>query len=211
MRDEDFSWFIKKFGEPTLTEPVPATSLEKWQGVLPDILLSYWENEGWASWQNGLISLVDPEQYDDILDLWLEGTPFEEDDSYHVFARSAFGVLYAFGVRTGRNLTILCYASKIIVSKRERVKKSQEDLMWDIKSFFGAARTVDFDLIDINGDYLFKQAVNLHGGLEGSEIFGFEPAIFLGGKISINNVRKLDSQIHLSILREMTEPNIYEI
>ena len=211
MRDEDFNWFIKKFGEPTSTEPVPVISLEKWRGVLPDVLLSYWENEGWASWQNGLISLVDPEYYNDILDSWLEGTQFEEEDSYHVFARGAFGILYAFGVHTGRNLTILCYAGKIIVSVREKVKKSQEDLMWDIKSFFGAARIVDFDLVDIHGNYLFKQAVSLYGVLEREEIFGFEPAIFLGGKIDINNVRKLDAQIHLSILREMTEPDIYEI
>ncbi|HCL5254178.1 TPA: DUF1851 domain-containing protein [Salmonella enterica] len=211
MRDEDFELFITDFGEPTSTEPVPVMSLEKWKDIFPDVLLGYWENEGWASWQNGLISLVDPEKYEDILDFWLEGSSFEEDDSYHVFARSAFGILYAFGENTGRNLTILCYAGKIIVSKRERIKKSQKDLMWDIKAFFGSASPEDFDLLDAKGNYLFKQAINAYGVLEGGEIFGFEPALFLCGKIDINNVRKLDSQIHLSILRELAEPDIYEI
>ncbi|MDT0356061.1 GAD-like domain-containing protein [Herbaspirillum huttiense F1] len=48
MRDEDFKYFISKFGEGTKCTAVPTTSFEKWRNKLPDQLLKYWEQEGWC-------------------------------------------------------------------------------------------------------------------------------------------------------------------
>ncbi len=45
MRDQDFSYFIEKFGEATSYSAVPEKSMTKWKGILPDKLLSYWKTE----------------------------------------------------------------------------------------------------------------------------------------------------------------------
>ena len=94
VRDEDFSYFIKKFGEATFKENVPESSLQKYKGVLPDQLLHYWKVEGWCSYTNGLLWMVNPEDYNDLVDQWLEDTHYPKIDKYHCFARTAFGVLY---------------------------------------------------------------------------------------------------------------------
>ena len=38
MRDDDFAYFISKFGEATEHVDVPSESIKKWRGKLPDQL-----------------------------------------------------------------------------------------------------------------------------------------------------------------------------
>lgn len=208
MRDEDFSYFIKKFGEATSSVTVPVESIEKWRGVLPDVLLTYWESEGWGTYRSGLFSLVDPDEYEDVLDMWLEGTQFEEMDSYHVIAKNAFGYLYAFGETTGRNITVMPIFNQIIYNKSECVKKTLDDLNIDIQSFLAFSNPKGFDMVDSNDDSLFDKAVSKYGPLAKNEIFGFEPAYVLGGSMEFEDLRKLDCQVHIMILRELSSPEI---
>ncbi len=49
------------------------------------------------------------------------------------------------------------------------------------------------------------------GPLGDNEIFGFEPAIILGGELDIKYIQKVDARIHLSILAQLAEPEINEI
>ncbi|EGA6314886.1 DUF1851 domain-containing protein, partial [Salmonella enterica subsp. enterica serovar Cerro] len=46
------------------------------------------------------------------------------------------------------------------------------------------------------------------GVLADNEMFGLEPAYILGGQIKIENLSKVDCQIHLMILRELPPSNI---
>lgn len=211
-RDEYFSFFIEKFGEATSHYNVPKESIDKWRGKLPEQLLHYWEAEGWNSYQNGLFSIVNPDDYEGTIDQWLENTPFEEMDSYHVFARDAFGVLYVVGEATGRNLTISCPLNTIFATKKKMKKKSADVLDREIKSFLTAKTPDSFDLEDKNDKSLFQRAVKKYGALADDEIFGFEPAIVAGGEMKLENIKKLDCFIHLMILKQLEEtPFISEI
>ncbi|WP_288410485.1 GAD-like domain-containing protein [uncultured Herbaspirillum sp.] len=58
MRDEDFEYFVSKFGEATKRSTVPVASFEKWRGRLPDQLLKYWQEEGWCEYVDGLFCTV---------------------------------------------------------------------------------------------------------------------------------------------------------
>ncbi|MDC9615703.1 GAD-like domain-containing protein [Xenorhabdus khoisanae] len=211
MRDEDFECFIEDLGEATQHRAVPTEAIEKWQGRLPERLLHYWKTEGWNSYQDGLFSIVDPDDYEDIVDMWLEDTPFESMDAYHVIARSGFGKLYLCGEQTGINLTISCIFNTITFSKRRAYKKNQQDLNEEISSFFGIKSADNFDLKGSGNTGIFPRLVKKYGPLDENEIFGFEPAIVLGGEIKLENVRKLDMHIQLDILRQFADPDIQEI
>ena len=54
MRDEDFEVFIDEFGEATRRIDAPAEAIQKWRGTLPDLLLTYWQEEGSCGYANGL-------------------------------------------------------------------------------------------------------------------------------------------------------------
>ncbi|EGG6623048.1 DUF1851 domain-containing protein, partial [Salmonella enterica subsp. enterica serovar Senftenberg] len=51
-------------------------------------------------------------------------------------------------------------------------------------------------------------AVKQPGVLADNEMFSLEPAYIFGGEIKIENLSKVDCQIHLMILRELSSPNI---
>ncbi|AID27486.1 GAD-like domain-containing protein [Salmonella bongori] len=210
MRDEDFSYFIKKFGEATSSVIVPEGSINKWKNILPNKLLDYWKTEGWGIYRNGLFSLVNPEEYEDILDMWLEDTRFEEMDSYHVIAKTAFGELYAWGESTGRNITIQPLFNQIIYNKSNFIKKTTSELNSEIESFFAFSSVDEFDLSDGDGNYLFDKAIEKYGILADNEMFGLEPAYILGGNLALGNLIKLNCQVHLMILRELASPKIIQ-
>lgn len=207
MRDESFQCFIDEFGEATHHNPVPVEEIKKWHGKLPDQLLHYWETEGWSSYQDGLFRLVNPDDYEDILDLWLEDTEIGGEGSFHVFAMTAFGKLYACEEQKAHVLKIYCPTGEIFFTQNNSsVKKEIDD---NILDFFPCLSLDNCDMIDDNERPLFKRAINKLGVLEGNEIFGFEPALFLGGVGLISNLKKLSAPIHLDILGRFAEPNIY--
>ena len=208
MRDEYFDYFIGKFGEATSRVAVSSAAISKWRGRLPDQLLRYWEEEGWCSYANGLLWTVDPEYYEDLVDEWLADTVLEQVDSFHAFARSAFGDLYLCGEHSGASVTICCQLNAISVLGSAPRAKSSEKRDASIQSFFAASALTDFDLNDDNGHPLFARALGKLGSLDIDETYGFEPALVLGGAIRLENLSKLDTDVHLTILRQLAAPQL---
>lgn len=208
MRDEDFEYFISNFGEATKSSPVPSEILEKWRDKLPDQLLKYWEKEGWCEYANGLFCTVDPDDYEDLVDEWLADTGLDEIDAFHVIARTAFGELYLCGEKTGCSVAIHCALNMVTALKNELKTKSKERQDSSVRSFFAFSEQADLDMEDENGRPLFERARSKLGPLEPHEIYGFEPAIVLGGKIRLENLVKVNTNVHLTILRQFAEPEL---
>jgi hypothetical protein len=208
MRDEYFEYFISKFGEATSRVAVPPQDIEKWRGKLPEQLLTYWSEEGWCSYAKGLFWTVNPEDYEDLVDEWLTDTPLEQADSFHAIARSAFGDIYICGEQSGGNITICCSLNGISAIAKSLTPKSDEKKDSSIRSFFAASSLADFDLKDERGYPLFERALEKLGPLEPDEVYGFEPAIVLGGKMRLENLAKLKLDVHLTILRQLASPRL---
>lgn len=208
MRDSDFALFIETFGEATYKTPVSEADLAQWAEKLPPALLKYWREEGWAGFANGLLWMVNPDDYEDIKDAWLEQTPFASIDKFHVIARSAFGDLFLCGERTGRSVTIVCLNNEILALKNKLKPKPLQDQDFSIQSFFGSREPEDFDYKDVNGKLLFDRAVKKYGPLEPDEMYGFEPALVMGGSPELDNLRRLKLDPHLHILRQLDNPTL---
>lgn len=207
MRDEDFQVFIDEFGEATQRMEVPAASIEQWRGKLPEQLLMYWNEEGWCSYADGLFWTVNPDDYEDIVDEWLANSPLEQIDAFHVIARSAFGHLYLWGEKTGASATISSSINSIICLA-SNLNRKLDDTDFYTRTFFSNKNPVDCDYNDESGIPLFKRALAKLGPLAVDEVYGFEPAIVLGGKMQLENLAKLNLDIHLTILRQLAAPSI---
>jgi hypothetical protein len=207
MRDEDFECFIETMGEATSREKVSAASIDAYRGVLPDALLNIWKNEGWCGYAKGLFWTVNPSNFDGLVEAWLRGTPFETADRYHVFARDAFGTLYAWGQRYNRRVTIACAGAQIIARHDVMIVPAENpDLM--LGGFFGMAERDDYDMEDDGGEWLFDRAVKKLGRLRSDQLYGFEPALVAGGEAKLSNLRRLRMDVHLAILREFADPTM---
>lgn len=158
MRDEDFELFIEEFGEETSRTDVPMSAIQKWRGKIPDRLLKYWQAEGWCGYANGLFWTVNPDDYEDLVDEWLAGTPIEQLDRFHVIARSAFGGLFLWGEKTGNSVTVECGINSIFAFESE-VKKEMDDPDFDVRLFFSNKSSDRCDLQDEFGQPLFERVL----------------------------------------------------
>jgi hypothetical protein len=155
VRDEFFQQFIEVFGEACTRKAAPHSRVEKYRSKLPEALLRYWQEEGWASYAHGLFWTVDPDAYKEALDRMLQGTEFAETDNYHVIARSAFGSLYAWGERYQRTITVSSLAGGVVALKNQ-LRKRDPNPDTAVGVLFGTAIPQYFDFKDRAGVPLFS-------------------------------------------------------
>ena len=100
--DEDFADFLTKFGRPFAAKAADEAVLQKYRGILPDQLLTYWRQYGFCGFADGLFWITNPDDYEDILQNWLP----EAEQARHkhcVIARTGWGELLVWSRPTGIN------------------------------------------------------------------------------------------------------------
>lgn len=207
--DESFDYFYNQegFGPQINSTPVPESIVEAYRGKLPDALLTYWKAMGWAGFGNGLLWLVDPREYADVLNAWIHATDFFSKDRYHVFARGAFGNLYVWGERTGPSLHINAPNSMIFPSDRSAaMARGEADLL--LQTWFVVCDKDAFDKDDGDDKPLFERAVTLLGRPGPEDMFGFVPALALGGPRRLDHVQKVNAVEHLMFLAQIHPPRV---
>ena len=147
--EEMFELFTEMVGPRTYSDPVPNNALATYKNILPDQLLEYWKEEGWAAYANGLVWIVNPADYSDLVSLWLKDTPYPEIDTYHVIARSAFGALYLWGENNKQTFTINP-AYNYIYSDTTKLKTMNDVPGQTIRGFFGGSEYEDYDMEDMD-------------------------------------------------------------
>ena len=199
--DEIFSIFLDTFGGPVDRQEVPASSIERFRGKLPNQLLEYWAEHGWCGYGDGIFWIVNPQEYEGVVASWLEGTKFKTFDTYHLIARSAFGDLYLWGEKTGASLKITSILSRCITHTSIYTGEQMDK---GLRSFL-LSRQVDAN----NYGDLFKPAKKKLGILRHDEMYGFVPAFMLGGPDTLEHLEKVKAVEHLILLSQITELQPY--
>lgn len=200
---------FEKFG-PAIDARKPTNhALHKYQGRLPNKLLEYWQLYGWCGYANGLFWIVDPSEWEDILDAWIGETPFCEMDAYHVIARSAFGDLFLWGEKTGASLHIISPWGMIFPPfQPDLFEKWGPDL--SLQLFFSSNSRDSMNMKDHLNKPLFERALKKLGPLDHNTMYGFVPALALSGKPQLEHLQKLDAKVHLEILAQITPRRIMQ-
>lgn len=148
---------------------------------------------------------MNPDDYDDVLTEWIAGTPLAKLDQFHVIARTAFGNLYLWGEKTGQSARIVPW-DHAIYSLQKNLKRTMKDPDLSLRAVFSSKSPKDVDISDEGGKSLFQQALTTLGPLQPDEMYGFEPAILLGGRFTIDHLRIVKIREHLSLLRQLAGP-----
>ena len=140
--DENYEFFLKKFGKPHKCQIVEKELIADYQNKLPSQLFTYWQLLGCCGYANGLIWMTNPSEYQDILDGWLKGTSFAKRKDLSVIARNAFGELYVWCKEKGDIMTIVPTLGVIYFypEKYER-SLSQDDENKYMRYFWGTKKT----------------------------------------------------------------------
>jgi hypothetical protein len=69
MRDRDLELYIEEMEEPCQFRTVTQAAFSVYRGVMPDKLLECWQDVGWSGFADGLFWLVNPADYDHIIEM----------------------------------------------------------------------------------------------------------------------------------------------
>lgn len=201
MRDEGYDYMISKWGEPTDSRPVPPEVLEKYRPIMPPVLISYWESEGFCQFKHGLYFSVNPDDWQPVVDAWLEDTPFASMGPFYAITRNAFGRVELFNESIGAAASIT--PLKGWVSSRSLEPEDERGLDSSVRLHFGMSSPESHLFKDIDRKPLFDRALKKLGPVGWNEMYAFEPALFLGGAPKLEHLVKLDWRVHLILLRQL--------
>lgn len=181
---------FKSTYSPTKTTKASKDVVLKYKNILPKYLINIWEETGFGKYNNGLIEIINPDEYQNTLELWLG----KKVDNYIPIALSAFGRLFYY-----RKLTEADEDVSVINPHYKEI----DVCVWSLQSFFDdylcQEDVMQFEL----QKELFTQAVDVHGALKSGEMYYFVPALPLGGAESIDYIQKGNSIVHLSFLLQL--------
>jgi hypothetical protein len=195
--DQYFEFFLGNFGPAIDRRDVPSEVLERFKGKLPDQMLAYWAEHGWCGYADGLFWTVNPDDYEPVLDAWLGNTSFVEEDALHIIARTAFGHLLIWGEKSGFTLQLFAPGSYVVT---QEVARQKEDLELAAQTFFFVQEKRPFEIDD-----RFKLAKQRLGRLNRDEMYGFVPALALGGAADVTHLEKVKAVEHLVLLAQLDE------
>jgi hypothetical protein len=210
--DEDFNYFLEKFGSPDESTPIPELVFTEYQNKLPEQLFSYWRKLGSCSFYTGLFWMVNPADYQDLLESWLEGIPFDQSEDLSVIARSAFGVLYVWSRGKGEILTINPNINVIYLNQEKNSAPiNTEEENFYMRCFWAFKKINSIDKTDANEQPLFSRALKKLGKLKSDEMYGFSHRLALGGKETLDNLEIVKLDVYHDLAQQMEPPKIIKI
>ncbi|WJE11134.1 GAD-like domain-containing protein [Pseudoalteromonas sp. JC3] len=209
--DDDLAFFLSEFGQPTTIVPATTADIEAYRGKLPDQLLEYWQILGFSGFADGLFWLTNPADYQDILDRFLEDTPFEQHDIYYVIARNAWGKLQVYGEKTGVSLEISPHLNWMTTSVGSEQDIAAGKANQTAKDFIALQDPERLDIKDNQRKPLFPATLKKQGPLNADEVYGFAPFLFMGGEKKVKNIEKCDIFAYLNLIADMGDMEIIDM
>lgn len=185
--------FIDKFPVDQVGNTVNIEIIKKYQSYLPDALLELWREHGFGFYGNGLIQIIDPERYQDVLWSWL--LKDEPDMTRLPIAISAFGIVFYY-----RRLSD---AGDEDISFMDPHNSDIGVTVWSLNDFFNEWLCDDEIIEQFLEKSALSQAQEKYGKLAHDQMYCYLPALRLGGRASDLNLDKGDAPTHLDFLYQL--------
>ncbi|TVL15386.1 GAD-like domain-containing protein [Shewanella algae] len=171
---------------------VSAPTLAKYHNHLPECLLELWQQHGFGHYGDGLIQLIDPDEYLDNLWGWLM---LDEDMSRIPFAISCFGDIFYYRLLSDEGDEDIAFIDP---------HTSQTDVLtWSMEDFFNDWCCDD----EVQASFFRKkdlqQVSDLQGKLQQNQIYFYTPALRLGGEPAIDKTQRGDARVQLDLLLQL--------
>lgn len=170
---------------------VPVNIIEEYKEKIPESLIDLWKSDGFGKYNNGLIELINPKDFEPTLWTWLG----REVENYVPFAISGFGELFYY-----RKLTETDEDVCMIDIQYRKI----ETIAWSLESFFEDFLTNEKNREEWLRETLFDKAITEQGGLEKNEVFTFTPTLAMGGGLETKYLKKGNAQVYQGIVFQMT-------
>lgn len=183
---------FKEHYQPSAGNTIASEELIKeYQEKVPGLLLEIWTTTGFGKYNNGLIEIINPREYEANLCTWL-GT---EKANYTPIAITAFGELFYY-----RKLSETEEDVCILDIQYRKV----ETLVWSLESFFEDFLTLEEDKKLWLREELFQEAFSTFEDLKNGEVYTFAPILAFGGGENLMSLNVGDARVYQDLVFQMT-------
>lgn len=169
---------------------------------MPPALIRFWVEHGRGAYYNGLYWICDPAPFDALLELIFEGDGEFSASQMSVVAYSAFGTLKVWH-RERRQMSIFLLESSVFNPPASSWHSARTGQPFSQDSSVSThVSTGQWQFLQEERDF-FTAAVARLGAPEPGEIYGFFPALQLGGTYAVENLRRVRAAEHFTILAQL--------
>ncbi len=202
MLSEDFSYLVEEFGKPKKATQLPAATIAALRGKLPDSLLDFWTECGVGVWLDGKFQFCNPEDYRSIVEMICGSDKDFDAPHCHAIGFSAFGELYIWHEKH-RYLNADLPLLQATASMLRPQKLTDERAIATPLAFLDGKRSGEMYDDSADAKPLFARALKKLGELNPGEIYGFVPALGLGGPPRLENLQRVRALEHFAILAQI--------
>lgn len=214
MADEDFELFLTKLPLSIQGPACTGEHARAYTGLVPDCLVSYWQEFGFSGFGNGTAWLVDPIEWkvttEEVLLDRVRHPRLGVDAQYIPFARSAFGKVWFWTPGYGISL-IIDPVRGLLFFKPPARKLTPSGFERAMQSFFGASTMERFEFYDRNEEPMFERTYQHLGALQFDELYGFAPGLLIGGAAIVEATHLFQIHVHLALLRSVIGDDWYVV
>ena len=171
------------FSDFKLYKKVDEDIINKYRDIVGTDVIKIWKEYGFGSTFHGYLKIINPDDYQSLL----EETYIMPLEEIPVFVTGMGDIIVC---DSRGNFVILDYRHQ-----RIEVLWTKKEIEWD---FLFA----DYYEEEWQWDPYFE-AIKKYGEPEYNECFGYEPLLSLGGKESVEHLKKLNYEVHITIMSEI--------
>lgn len=160
---------------------VPEEIINEYKDKIPTEMMDIWKKYGFGYFYDGYLKVINPKDYQKLV----QESYFLGDVAIPIFA-TGFGDLITWEKNNFLGIVKYRYSDNDVISA-------------GMDYYFEDLYDGDFDkeFFDMRK---YKAAVKKYGSLEYDECFGYVPLLALGGKESVNNVKKVKIREHIALI-----------
>lgn len=172
------------FKEYKINSKVDRKVIEKYKSRIPLELISVWEEYGFGSMLNGYLKIVNPDEYQSVVDI-----------SYFRSNLAIPIMVTGFG-------DIITWEKNEYVSIIKYKNGTFDIILKRFKHFFNCLKDEYFidKYLELNK---YNEAIEKYGELEYDKCFGYVPLLGLGGSEKVENLRKVKIREHIELITQL--------
>lgn len=158
--------------------------IQKYSNSLPKALIDIWKNQGFGTFMEGYLKIVNPDEYDEVF----KDSYFKSDVAIPIIV-TAFGDIITWEKNKYVGIVQYRYGkSDIMITGFDLFLMLLKDSSFT-KKFFNIE--------------MYKDAAALHGSLSFDECFGFVPILAMGGSEKIESLKIVKAKEHIALINEL--------
>jgi hypothetical protein len=202
---------VDEFGEPGNSIKLSKKIASKYHGLIPSYLIDFWIEHGFGSYQRGKFWITDPEVFKPFVEHFFKGDPeFSPDDLYCIY-RGAFAELGIWNPQKKCILEISMNLDLVTINSFEYWVDNDTGLPYPIEQIVAAIiyrQKYTNAWVDEDDNEILDDVIAKCGPLLDDEMYGFFPALQLGGKNIVNNIQRVKAVKHLIFLSQLSNNSL---